>query len=138
MLDRCSITSQSIEINLLWTPLDSSSIAISHFLILDASQSIEKLRFLYIVSVRHFSHFSPISLDRTRLLTFLNTSLSLQTSFPSDFRPRSGFSSLVRVLNPSFFMHFMHQTQVFGFLKNFFGFLKIDEVLVKFFGMGCK
>ena len=49
MLDRCSIASRSIEVTLLWTPLDSSFWQI---LILNTSQSIKNHGFLYKGSAR--------------------------------------------------------------------------------------
>ena len=90
----CSIASrqlpQSIEIPLLWTPLDRSWIALQQlkntFLILDTSRSVG----IYEVSIYTILvilvHFSSISLDSFWPLNFPNFSLSLKFTFPLNFQ----------------------------------------------------
>ena len=81
------------------------------------------------------NHFSLISLDYFQPFHLLNSSLSLQTSFPRDFQPWSCSSSLVRSLIPHFIMHFIPFDLTFRIFWKVLGFFKIDEVC-EIFRMG--
>ena len=117
MLDRYSIASRSIEVTLLWTPLDSF---IWRELKLDTSQSIELCVFYIYIYLRDFflSHFIQSLLTEKRPSLFqtpLTHTLHLPYSF---FGLKSDFSLLYDLL--SYIYHAFHL-----FWPNFWGFWKI-------------
>ena len=57
--------------------------------------------------------------QQKRFFHLPNSPFSLKTSYPHDLRPNLVSNHLVCFSNPSFFLHFMHQTQVFGVFENF-------------------
>ena len=128
MLDSFSIHRDPFAMNTSRQILDSSSTVNLHVFILDSSRHLSIHRETWISIYRVCVTFLSFLIDLSQQFTSFHLPtipLLLQTSFPCDFRPRLRVSSLVRVLNPSFFMHFTHQTQVFGFLKNFWDFSKL-------------
>ena len=143
----CSIASrqlpQSIEILLLWTPLDRSWIALqqlkSAFIILDTSQHISICWELWSFYIKVPRNFRSLLLDLSRYL--LAFSPSKLFSLTPNFIPKS-FSTLIlffftgKVFNPSLY-HAFH-----SFWPNFWDFWKFLRFskLMKFlwnFWDGC-
>ena len=137
MLDRCLIASRSIEVYLLWTPLDSSSIAISHVLILDSSRqlSIHQETGISINRIRATFLSFLLDLSRSFLTSHLPKHLSLTPNlFPKwSSASRSLFFSGM-MLSHSLFMNFLSLDLTFGVFENFWDFFKIVEVFVKVLG----
>ena len=85
--------------------------------------------------MRHFSHFSTISLDRSCLFTSQNLSLSLQTSNTEVFGIKILFLLWYDAFSLFFIMHFISFDLTFGVLENLWDFFfQITEVFAKFLG----
>ena len=132
MLDRCSIASRSIEVTLMWTPLDSS---IWRDLNLNTSRSIENRDFLFKALALFFSHFFYLSwlflTPHLPKLTSLIPNLFLTHFFSLDC------SSLHRydLVFPLFIAFHSYRFRFLLFMKIFgIFFFKIDEVFEKFLG----
>ena len=139
MLDRCSIASRSIEPLLLWTPLDSFSIAISRlfnsrhlFIHHETGISIYRVCFF-------FSSFLP-NLSQQFMSPHLPKLFSITPNlFPKFFSASRSFLHLVwsYSLYSYHAFHFFFFYLTFGtFLKNL-GFFKIDEFSTNFWDGFC-
>ena len=139
MLNRFSIASYSIEVTLLWTPLDSSI------------QRKFKSRHLSIHQASYFSIYSvnTISFISHRYLSILSASSPPQTHFShSKPLPHTFFgldcSSFTGKILFSLFFHAFHSYKsrfslfiiiiIIIIIINNLGFFKIDEVFAKFLG----
>ena len=125
----CSIASRSIEVYLLWIPLDSSSITFSCVLILNSSWHL---------SIHQETEISINRVCVTFLLGLSRQNLSLHLPKPFSLTPNlfpkwsSAFRSFFfsgMMLSHSFIMHFISCDQTFGVFENFWDLLRFLQIL---------
>ena len=133
MLDRCSIASRSIKPPLLWTPLDSSSIAISHYFnsqhlsihreteisIIKKFQRDFHSHFLWFLSIESLSSLSQT--PQTKPFHLPHLIFGLNQVFFIWYDPSSLFYHAFHTFCPKFWV-----------FEKSLGFFKFNDVFVKF------